>query len=293
MRAALTVALLACAGAALAKPPTETAAAEPQRDPPEVRLARGRQAYDRGDFPRAIDELYPLLYPTVQLAADDEIAARKLLALAYFQQRAPAQAEEELNALLQIKPDFGLDRSIDPPNAIVFLDTIRKRNQKRLQEIAEQQRREQEEEDRRRREREEDERRRREARPIVVEKKVTEHWFVLNFVPFGVGQFQNGQRGKGLLFAGSQLALGGASLALWAVVEASRYGWQQQTPPGPTHDQRQLAVQLEVASVVLGALFWIDVGIGIVDSLIHYKPRVVVVPSVQPGGAGVSVQGVF
>ena len=50
--------------------------------------------------------------------------------------------------------------------------------------------------------------------PTVV--RYERHSFAVNFVPFGAGQFQNGQRRKGWLFLGAEAALGAVSVGAFA-----------------------------------------------------------------------------
>src|SRR5437868_5128785 len=63
--------------------------------------------------------------------------------------------------------------------------------------------------------REAEERVRASMKPIVVAKH--NRWLCL--IPFGVGQFQNGDTGRGVAFLTTQFALGTTSLALWATLQ--------------------------------------------------------------------------
>lgn len=250
---------------------------------PEARLARGYQAYLRNDFAATVALVRGLLYPDIELRSYDDVqTAHRLLALAYLFLRDDQAAEHEFTALLQLKPDFALDPIVDPPQAIAFLEKLRARERQRL-EALEQRRRAEDE-----RRRQQDEARRHaeeEERIRQASKLIEKHWFALNFVPFGAGQFQNGQRAKGWAVFGSQLALGATSLALWTALQVEYDRGKRRVPQAEAHR----AVAMSLASVTTGAIFWADVLWGIVDALIYYRPQVVR-PAFPPPAARVSVR---
>jgi hypothetical protein len=284
-----------------------TASIAPAGETPEERLARARQAYLNNDFPSTIAAATDLLYPEVKLRSEDDVqGAHRLLALAYFLSRAEGAAEHEFSVLLALRPDFALDPVVDPPQAIAFLDRIKARERKRLDEIErrrreeaeaaarDEERRRQDEEDRRIREAEE--RVRRTLKPVVVPRSR-----LVAMVPFGAGQFQNEQRVKGALFLASQLALGATSLGLWAALEV-KYEFGRTKVP---RDDLDSARAMQVAAIVSGGLFWADVIWGIIDAQVLLKPRVIQ-PEAAPaarlgigpyvpsgGGAGLSLVGAF
>ena len=285
-------------------------------EPPEQRLARGRQAYLRDDFEGAIRAIRPLLYPEILLRTDDDvIEAHRLLALAYLFARDEKDAEDEFNAILQLRPGFALDPVVDPPAAIHFLDSLKRREAERLRRIEQREAEEARAAEERRR-RDEEERIRRTLEPRVVVRTVEKHFYLLNFVPFGAGQLQNGERKKAAVLLATQLALGATSLALWSALEIRYAGGSIPVPV----DEVPQANAIRVSSIVAGGLFWADVVYGIVDAIVHYKPEVVrdPAPPQQPpspapspappraslgafplaspnglAGAGLSIQGVF
>src|SRR5262249_19177638 len=60
------------------------AIASPSRNAKQS-LDQGRNAYDRGDYGRAITTIHPLLYPSIELSTEEEVVmAHRLLALSYF-----------------------------------------------------------------------------------------------------------------------------------------------------------------------------------------------------------------
>ncbi len=298
-RGAIAVSLLLFGAPAFARGPRETPAAEEEarETAPEAALDRGRVAYARSDYDAVVATLRPLLYPTVQLGSDDEMAARKQLALAYYFLRDIPLAEAEFNALLQLDPGFALDRLVDPPKAIAFLDDIRRRNRERLEALAEQRQREEMalERERERHRREAEEAARRSRTPIIIERTVERHRLVYAFVPFGVGQLQNGDQRKGWAFFSSEMALAAASVGSFIGLYVNRTA----------------SPVVSYVPVMFGGAFWLVAAAGVVDALAHYQPVVVIedghpapppappaphiglAPSVGADGAGLTLQGVF
>jgi hypothetical protein len=92
--------------------------------------------------------------------------------------------------------------------------------------------------------------------------------FYVNFVPFGAGQFQNGNRTKGLLFSTSQAIAFAASAGIWAYL-AGQYGYNGRVPPEDASNVRLLQ-QVEIGA---GVTFWALYSWSVLDSLLHYKPR--------------------
>lgn len=299
MRIALAFSLLLMTSPLWAEPPAPPPSASAA---PEEELARGKQAYARGNYALTIQTIRPLLYPEALLAGQEELTAHKLLALSYFFERNVDLAEEEFTALLQLKEDFVLDPLFDPTTAVQFLERIRRQNQVKLEEIADKKKREeaarQREEELRRRE--EAERACRNAKPAIVERHVERHYYALNFVPFGVGQMQNGQPRKAWAFFSTELILGAASVALWATLY---FGYAGRALP---QDEKRIADGLNYGQVILGGLFWLDVAIGIIDAMVHYRPSKITTvttpasairPRVSPfavtGGGGLFLRGAF
>lgn len=90
-----------------------------------------------------------------------------------------------------------------------------------------------------------------------------------NFIPFGVGQFQNGDTGKGTFFLVSQVATAAVSVAAFAYLQfhLSDRGYVQ-AEDASTARSFQL-VQLGSAVAFYGLVGW-----GIVDALVHHRPLV-------------------
>lgn len=227
-------------------------------------LARARLAYEQNDWTTAIRLLRPLLHPKIQLGTEAEvIQARKLLGASYFFSRAEDRARQEFRFLLDVEPDFTMDRVVDGPEVAAFFERLKAEwDDERRRARTELDRRRKEDEARRRREEEE---RRRRAERIYVEVRTRERSYAVNFLPFGAGQFQNRQPGKGWAFAVAGGVLGAASLATWATV-------QLRWPNGLVPERESgTAASLELTHIVTGGLFFVIWGLGVLDSLEHYR----------------------
>jgi len=268
-------------------------AAHAGRDP-LVDLAEGKLAYLRHDYGEVEARLRPLLYPTVELSSEDAVLeARRLLALSCFFQKKMPEARNEVISILAIKPTYELNRYVDPPVAVSFFSNIRKEQDQRLADIR---RRELEDEEERRRQAEEDRHRLAAGTRIVVEKITERHSRALAMLPFGIGQWQNGQRKKAIFFATAELTLGVLSLAMW-VTTAVRF------PNAANNTVSDVALSrgLYYTQVSSGAAFWGLVAAGIIDAQVKYVPDIVstrpaavsVAPVIGGGLFGLAVQGAF
>ena len=178
---------------------------------------RGRTAFGRAEYARAIEILHPLLYPEVILDSEGEVVqARRMLGVAYLFENKPEDARREFHKLLELRPDYRFDPLLDPQRVVDFFNGVLREEEATIADF-----------ERRRRQREQDaaDKRLRDAALLRMPPKIVRyerHSFVVNFVPFGAGQFQNGQRRKGWLFLGAEAVLGAEeepALAAVAVLE--------------------------------------------------------------------------
>jgi len=255
----LTLACAAALGAAGAAGAAALGAAPAQASPsaaPALQLDRGRDSFKRGDWQSAIEVINVLLYPELQLARKEQVVeAHILLGAAYYQTGNRERAREEFQRALEIEPEQSIGSRLYTEGAIRLFDET-----KTDLRIA--------------RERE-DEKRRVAQRLAEIEayKKslivYETHPYYVNFVPFGAGQFQNQQRGKGIFFAASQAVTGGVSAGIFLYL-ASKYGLVSSDVPfeeGPIVRRLQ-EIEIAAGAAFLGLYAW-----GVVDSLLHYKPR--------------------
>jgi hypothetical protein len=235
---------------------------------PGDQLARATLAYQRGDYGAAVLLLRPLLYPQALLAQEEQLLlAHKLLALSYFFEHDEVGAEQELNLLLSLKPDFQLDPVVDPLKAVAFLDDIRRRNQQRLQEIR---LRQAEEEARLKAEQEVLQKQaellaQKQARRIYVERTVQRRFSAVHLLPFGIPQLVEKRRALGASLLVGELLTGGASLGCWVTIRL-RY-------PDGTFAPRELTTARALTATYLttGVAFWALVVTGLVDALVRAR----------------------
>jgi hypothetical protein len=228
-----------------------SAAASPSQD-----LERLRQAFREHDYQSARVLATYLLYPDEKLAQPiDLVEAHVILGACDFETGHRAEAKLEFEKALQIQPEKTLTDMLFTEGVIRLFDETkadieaRARRDAELRKIAD-----------------ERERIRKYRESLVV---VERRSFFVNFVPFGAGQFQNKQPGRGVLFAASQGVAAGISVGIFVYL-AGKYGIVANVPPGDSPGVHQLE-QVEIGA---GVAFWALYTWGVVDSLLHYKPRV-------------------
>ncbi len=245
---------------------------------------RGRTAFGRAEYARAIEILHPLLYPEVLLDSEGEVVqARRMLGVAYLFENKPDEARREFRKLLELRPDYRFDPLLDPQRVVDFFNGVLKDEEAVIAEM----------EQRRLARIRKFEPPGRRLPPVVM--RYERHSFAVNFVPFGAGQFQNGQRRKGWLFLGIESFLGAVSVGAFAA-NLSIYGLTPHRkcnvdqPMGiecPAsaidHSQEDMSRALVGVQVVSGALFWAVSVWGVIDALVYHQPEVL-----MPEGTKVS-----
>ena len=142
----MTIGLLAAlVSALLAATPGRPA---DQHTTPREAFDRGRTAFGRAEYKRAIELLHPLLYPEVMLDSEGEVVqAHRILGVSYLFSGQSAEAKREFHKLLELRPDYRFDPLLDPQqvvdafNAVVKEEeseivAIEARRKRRDQEIA-------------------------------------------------------------------------------------------------------------------------------------------------------------
>ncbi len=254
---------------------------EPRATPRES-FERGRTAFGRAEYKRAIEILHPLLYPEVLLDSEGEVVqAHRMLGVSYLFSDQPEEAKREFHKLLELRPDYRFDPLLDPQQVVDAFNAVVKEEESEIAAI---------EGRRRQRDAEIAARLQREARlhatTTVVRYEV--HSYLLNFVPFGAGQFQNGQRRKGWLFLGVEAGLAAISVGA-LVTNFALYGvhpYRQclaspppvgACPPGDIdHSQEQTSRDLLRVQLISGGLFFAAAIWGVVDAVRHYQRNVLI-----------------
>jgi len=265
--------------------------------PPSAEYNRGKAAFERAEYSRAIEVLRPLLYPDLRLETEGQVvSAHRMLGIAHLFEKQNALAAQEFRKLLQMRPDYRFDALLDPPQVVDFFNGVLREYEGELAQI-----------EARRKQADLEERQRREAYerakmgPTVIERHMIRNSFTVNFIPFGAGQFQNGQRKKGWGFLISETTLGAVSVGAFATNFAI-YGFRPKrtcTPeppmpmqtPGPCQvdmsDQRRSETLTQV-QLVSGGLFFAVAAWGIADAILNFQPEVPAPPDYRPPGAAPS-----
>jgi tetratricopeptide (TPR) repeat protein len=222
---------------------------------PRDELIAARQDFRSGNFSQALPKLNYLLYPTPRLAnPDDLVEAHTLLGACSVEVGDRVTAIREFEQALYMAQDTSLDVLLFSAEAIKQFEQTKSTVTARTLRDAE-------------------------ARALATERDRLKQYrdslivyevrpFYVNFIPFGIGQFQNRQVGKGLLFASSQLVTGGASMGIWIYL-VRKYGYGGSVPAVDAGFARRLQqIEIGTGAACLGLMAW-----GIVDSVIHYQPR--------------------
>jgi hypothetical protein len=234
----------------VAVPPAATAAAA-QLTPTDAAssLKRVRASYEYGDINDVVEWSRPVAEGRLTATPAERAHALRYLGIGlYLTGRAPG-AEAAFFELLRLRADSTLDQRTTRPDVVTFFEQVRARHADQIQTAA------------------------RENNHKV---------FVLNFLP-PAGQFQNGQRGKGLVLAGVEMA----SLATTVTTYALLKRWQNPDYTCKVAHDTCTNVRL-VNWVALGA-FIAAFGVGVLDALGNYSelpddapasgPRVALTPS--------------
>jgi hypothetical protein len=177
---------------------------------PTQEFDRGRTAFLRGEYERAVTLLYPLLYPDLRLETENEaLQAHRMLGVAYLFVNKPAEARIEFRKLLELSPDFQFDPLLDPPRVVEFFNAIVREQREQLGDIEA-------------RLKKREEQRNRHVGEILI-RRVEQRSFAVSFIPFGAGQFQNQQRTKGWIFFGVEAGLAAISVGAF-VTNFATYG---------------------------------------------------------------------
>ncbi len=265
-----------------------TVLAEEPVDPEVTTL---RATYEYGRYAEVLDRAGTRI-DRGRLSEKDLAELHKLAGLSAFNLNRTEDAGRHFRALLRLEPDFNLDPFAVPPPAVAYLDGIREQMAGELDLVRQERRlrveRERAEAERRERERvaAEEQRRRVEAlsRQVTV-REVERRSFLVNFVPFGAGQFQQGRNRLGTLFAATQGALAVTSVISYfaynGLIETKKVTVDDIREPKevpvrfiPTESlpQAQTWTRLKWGSA---AGFYAVYAAGVVDALVHHQDQVV------------------
>jgi hypothetical protein len=223
-----------------------------------AQLALARSQFAHGEYKKVIDTLEHELYPQARISDEEELKeAHYLLGTANFFVDHRDKARREFSALLYLDPGRELDPLVTDPNVYKFFNEIKNENRQKLEEMNRIKQREAEE-------------KKKPSKEIVITRTVREGSTFSNFIPFGYGQFRNGQAGKGTFFLVSELLTAGGSIAL-AAYQVGTYGWPVRYT---TESERNNIQILRDAQLISGGVFFVLYAIATWDSFANRPPAV-------------------
>jgi tetratricopeptide (TPR) repeat protein len=218
---------------------------------PSAELDQAKGLFRAGNYAGAAAQFGGLLYPESKLADRRELAeTHLLLGVSYFELGQKDSAEREFEEALALDRTLSLTTAVASKSAVEMFEDKKGEIERKARA---------------------DEEARAEAslqRAMQSAFVVENRRYILNFVPFGAGQYQNKELGKAIFFSVSEASLGGVSLGLY-LYQLFNYS-NGEVPPDEVDTVRTLQVlQISSGVLCLGIAAW-----GIIDSLAHYDPVV-------------------
>jgi hypothetical protein len=257
---------------------------------PEREVELCRQSYDLGKFGDALQRAQNAIGLS-NFSGEQRRTLLTIAGLSAFNLGDQRTAKAYFLQLLQLDPDFQLDPFAVAPPAIKLFELMRRDNAEALnlvrQQLAlklEQRRLEKEETERKKREEEERRRRIDELARTVTIRTIEKRPLWANFLPFGVGQFQQGRIGKGTAFAISEAILAVTSIVSYFAIQSlikdftvtfadrrGTYVWRGSGIPQDRMAEASGWTTLKFASGITFYALWV---LGAGDALLYHRPDV-------------------
>lgn len=240
----------------------------------QEKLRQARANFDYRNYGPAADLAQELIDSRALERTSDQIETYRILGLSRFFQGRTEEARIAFINLLSLDPDFQLDPFYVPPQAVAFFERVRADNQSLLQPIRERRRAAQEAL------RQEEEARARllnqgqAAQPQIIREQVVRPSPAVALLPFGVGQFQNGDTGLGVAFAVTEAvaAITSVSCYVWVESQRSSSGYF----PSSVYSTAVTVRDVQIATGIAFFVLWAG---GAVEAVLNLKaPTVVRVP---------------
>lgn len=243
------------------KPPARVPPPAVEEEDPRVTFRVAENTFRYQDYERAVELLRSLLHPTVRLVEADELRAREYLGASHWFLQHFDAAEEEFTVLLTREPEYELDAFYYPAALITFFEGVREKLV-RLKVIVPDGDGPDEPPP---------------APSVVQERVVRERSLLVAFLPFGIGQFQNGDTTKGVVFLTVETLALATNIASYFVIDALR---EESGFIASQNIDRAEAFEI-VLYTSLGVFAAVAVG-GIVDALVNFEPRVETIRTLEP-----------
>lgn len=246
--------------------------------PPSAAFDRARAMYRNGSFEECVDS-YEQLFSHGTEFSEDVTADTVEQARVYFSACLLALGRTE-EAEAQMSAAIDANRQMSSPDPVIFpvqvLDLFFKVRHRFLEKIEEEQARDRERTEAEKKRREELERRER-ARVAELERLAAQETVVhrnerwIAAVPFGAGQFQNGDTTLGAVFLATETLLFATTVTAVAIqldTYSQAGGVVQDAKPFNQQIERAYAVQLAA-----GAGFLLTAGLGILEAQLNFVPE--------------------
>lgn len=235
-----------------------------------VDFTNAKNAFEAGEYEEAINRFNELLESGLENPSLT-LETHKLLGISYLFTRNLEAAETHFTILLTQSPDYSLDPLLYPIEVVDFFTAIKQKNQARFDQLAKAQAIEE-----KKRRIEEERRRKAEIeklkRNVYLERERKQHSKLVAILPYGTGQFQNGQKLKAALFLSSELLLTVTAITSYALHSALR---SIDHPDESELYEKKEKVYRITNHVSVGVLAGVMVA-GIVDALYFFVPERVV-----------------
>jgi tetratricopeptide (TPR) repeat protein len=266
-------------------------------------LKRAKDRYAFGAYADAAGAVREMLARRPALSEAESVEAYRLLGLSEYQLGDRIAARAAFVTLLSIDPDYALDAFLVPPQIVEFFDRVKREAESELAPLREQ-----------RRQLKEQQRLAEEARrKLLAEEqlrtgppskvlRVQERVYLFNWLPFGAGQFQNGQTAKGTAIAAAEVVIGAVNLGAILVhnqIAQDRGRWCKPSDvsncsnPPITDSDRLLLQRIDVAKYISAGLFWAVYAYGVIDAHVHFVPVVETEITPTQGGATLKLSWAF
>jgi hypothetical protein len=191
-------------------------------------LERARAAYEYGDMEMVVDSARIVAEGRSRPTPIQRVQALRFLGIGLFLTGRTEGAEAAFFELLRQKPSAKLDPTHTRPDVVAFFENVRARHASEIQQ----------------------------ARPSK--------YFLLAFLP-PAGQFQNGDRARGVTLAAIEAVSLGVAIGTYVQLKS----WQNQsdlTFPGHTDDARTLKILNNLSVAIFAATF----AVGIIDGIANF-----------------------
>jgi len=208
---------------------------------PAEQFELARNAFHYQDYDKVIELLSPLLVPEPRLPSGEMVLqAREWLGAAFWWKKDQVNFKQEFTRLLQAQGRFELDSFYYPPEMVKDFKELKKQLVALgIIEVAEV---------------------KKPGPQVIIEKTIETRSGVVNFVPFGGGQFANGVPGKAAFFMSTELLCLAANGGSWL--------YMYNAQPGP--ELRTAATWTMYGSLVALGGFYIW---GVLDAFADWEPR--------------------